>query len=217
MARGKQKETDAPAEDPAVEETEAVDPKQVSQAIFDEGQAAGSGRDQIIVAMVQGGFTLNYAQNAYKLMAKEAGLETSRGGHKAEALQSLESADIAPEQFLLLETRQSLRKQLQDKFGVAESTANDYIKAYAVKHDIELPGGGGPTSEMAGHIFDFVMANQNCEKPAFKEFMEGHGRSKGNVDENWRGVLLARRLLTADYTYTPPVAADPEPETEEAA
>lgn len=194
-------------------ETTTVDAnKQKAQDIFDQGHVDKLTRDQIIVAMVQGGLSLNYAQNNYKAMAKEAGIETIRGGHKAEALQLLESAEIDPDDFVKVDVRQNLRKQLQDKFGVAESTANDYLKAYAKTKDIELPGGGGPTSEMAGHIYDWVMANQNAEKPAFKEFMEGYNRSKGNIDENWRGVLLARKLLVSDYSYTAVVEAEGQSE-----
>jgi hypothetical protein len=175
--------------------------------IFQDGLAANQTRDQIIVSMVQGGLSLNFSQNTYKALAKEAGLETIRGGHKAEAIQHLEGLKIKTEEFVTTETRAKLRTQLQEKFGVAESTANDYIKAYAAKHEIELPGGGGPTSEMSGHIFDFVMANPDCEKAQFKEFMEGYNRSKGNIDENWRGVLLARKLLENGYKYTAPKAA----------
>jgi hypothetical protein len=184
--------------------------KVIAQDIFDQGQEDGSSRDSIIVAMVQGGLSLNYSQNIYKELAKEAGLEVTRGGHKTEALALLEGAGIDPDDFITVEVRSSLREQLREKFGVAESTANDYLKAYAVKHDIELPGGGGPTSEMAGKIYDFVMANPDCDKAAFKDFMEGFGRSKGNIDENWRGVLLARRLLASGYEYNEPEEVEEE-------
>lgn len=192
------------------------DNKILARSVFESSRDAGMNRDATVVAMIQAGLTLNTAQILYKDLAKEAGVEVVRGGHKTEAIQLLKDSNIDDEEFVKTEVRTKLREQLRERFKVAESTANDYLKAYAVELGLTLPGSGGPSSEMSGHIFDFVMASPNCDKAAFKEFMEGYNRSKGNIDENWRGVLLARRLLAAGYEYEEPEEEEEE-EDEEAA
>lgn len=167
--------------------------KETAEGIFTKGLEAGDNRDTIIVTMVQSGVSLNSAQNWYKDFAQEAGISHARVGHKAEALEAIAKSkvDLTDD-----EARAALKRDLQEQFGVAASTANDYVKAYAKEHDIELPTGGfGADPESTGKIYDWIEANPNCEKAEFKAFMEDDmGRSSGSIDETWRGIKLAREM-----------------------
>jgi len=166
---------------------------ELATEIFEKGIEEGLSRDLIIVDMVKGGLSLNAAQNAYKELATEAGLTTARVGHKAEALELLaEEAPIVSD----ADVRLATRVLLQEKFGVAASTANDYIKAYAEIAGIEMPRSNfGSSPEDQEKIFNFIVANPNCEKADFTIFMkEEMGRSSGSIDETYRGIVLARKL-----------------------
>ncbi len=168
--------------------------KETAKEIFDAGIADSTGRDSIIVTMVQKGCSLNSAQNWYKEFADEAGLTVSRVGHKAEALEFIgkqKKLDLTDN-----DQRAALKVQLVEEFGVATSTANDYVKAFAKEHDIELPTAGfGANPEDQAKIYGWIVANPNCSKEDFKGFMEDvMGRGQGSIDETWRGIKLARHL-----------------------
>ncbi len=174
--------------------------KEAAKEIFDAGVEGESTRDMIVVEMVKAGVSLNSAQIWYKDFAKAAGLVSSRTGHKAEALEYIGEAGV---NLLVDEERTQLRDELVDKFGVATSTANDYIKAFAVANDIELPRsnfGGDPESK--AKIYDWIVENMDCEKAEFKDFMVNEmGRSPGSIDETWRGIELARKLQADGHTF----------------
>lgn len=167
--------------------------KENAQEIFDLGQDEDKSRDTIIVEMVQAGVSLNSAQNWYADMAKAAGLTNPRIGHKTEALEYLD--EVQPD-VVDNEVRATTRIELSDKFGVASSTANDYVKAWAAKEGIELPTSSfGANPEDQAKIYGWICENPNADKASFKEFMEIEmGRSSGSIDETWRGVVLARKL-----------------------
>lgn len=169
--------------------------KEQAKVIFDSGLEAQDSRDTIIVTMVQAGVSLNSAQNWYKDFADEAGISHARIGHKTEALEAIAKSKV---DLLDDEARAQLKRDLQEQFGVAASTANDYVKAYAKDNDIELPVGGfGADPESTAKIYDWVAENPNCEKAEFKSFMEGEmGRSSGSIDETWRGIKLAREMAS---------------------
>lgn len=168
--------------------------------IFNAGVADGKSRDAIVVEMVQAGASLNTAQILYKDLAKNAGLVTSRVGHKKEALEFLGESqpDLTDE-----DTRAAVRAELSKKFEVAASTANDYIKAYAEQEGIELPRssfGANPAEQE--EIYSFIKANPNCSKEEFTSFMKDElGRSSGSIDETYRGLKLARRLIADGVTF----------------
>ena len=131
--------------------------KETAKEIFESGIAKETGRDTIIVTMVQKGCSLNSAQNWYKEFADAAGLTVSRVGHKVEALEYIAKSKV----------------------------------------DItELPSSGfGANPEEQAQIYQWIVANPNCEKSEFKDFMEIEmGRSPGSIDETWRGIKLARQL-----------------------
>jgi len=174
--------------------------REIAQDIFNAGIEASEGKDQIVVSMVQAGVSLNSAQNWYKDMATVAGITTARVGHKAEALEMIAAGgyDVSD-----AEVRTALKAELVEKFGVAASTANDYVKAYAKANNIELPTASfGSNPEEKAKIFDWICANPNCDKPEFKDFMVGEmGRGQGSIDEMYRGIELARNLQTAKVKF----------------
>ena len=174
--------------------------KEVAKEVFEAGIANEDTRDMIVVEMVKSGVSLNSAQIWYKDFAKAAGLTTARAGHKAEALELIDGTEV---DLTDDEERAAMRDELVKKFGVATSTANDYIKAYATANDIELPKsnfGGDPESK--AKIYEWITANMNCDKAEFKEFMERDmGRSTGSIDETWRGIELARKLQSEGHTF----------------
>lgn len=174
--------------------------KETAKELFDAGQENGDSRDLIIVEMVKAGVSLNTAQNLYKEFAAEAGISTPRVGYKAEALAILEEEQPELE---TVEQRAEVRDMLKDKFGVAQSTANDYIKWYAEKAGIELPRSSfGSSPEDQQKIFDWIVENPNCEKAEFSEFMKSEmNRSSGSIDETYRGLVLARKLQAAGVEF----------------
>lgn len=174
--------------------------KEIAQEIFDAGIEAGEARDMIIVNMVKGGLSLNTAQNTYKELASVAGITTAKVGHKADALAHLDATtpDLSDD-----DVRTAVRAELQEKFGVAASTANDYVKAWAAKEGIELPKSTfGSNPEDQAKIFDFIVGNPDVDKAEFKEFMSTEmGRSSGSIDETYRGLVLARKLSEAGVVF----------------
>ena len=181
--------------------------KDIAKEIFDAGVEAGDNRDSIIVAMVKSGeATLNSAQNWYKEFATEAGLTTARVGHKDEALKSIANSgvDITND-----EERNALKQALREEFGVAASTANDYVKAYAEANGIELPTSNfGSNPEEQAKIYNWICENPDCEKTEFKDFMVNEmNRSSGSIDETWRGIVLARNLSNDGIKFAKPKKA----------
>lgn len=174
--------------------------KETALEIFETNIENGVARDLTIVEMVKAGISLNSAQNFYKEFATEAGLTTAKVGHKADAIAFLE--EQAPD-ILDTEVRTALKGELQAKYDVAASTANDYIKAYAEKAGIELPKSNfGSNPEEQAKILDFLVTNPNIEKSDFASFMKDEmGRSSGSIDETYRGLVLARKLSEAGVEF----------------
>ena len=172
-----------------------------AKEIFDAGIADNKSRDMIIVGLVQSGISLNTSQNLYKEFALEAGLTSAKVGYRVEALAYLtvENYEIGT-----AESRADVRAALVEKFGVANSTANDYIKAYAESAGIELPRSSfGSNPEDQAKIFDWIAASPDCEKAEFAEFMKTTmGRSSGSIDETYRGLVLARKLAAQGIEFS---------------
>jgi len=177
--------------------------KEIAKSVFDEMVIEGKSRDEIVVAMVMKGVSLNSAQIYYKEFAVESGISGTKIGYKTEALEFIAEQVAAGVDVLDADQRSTLRQQLQDKFSVAQSTANDYIKAWATTSGVELPTSNfGGTPEDREEIFNWISVNKNCTKNEFKDFMTNTmKRGKGSVDETWRGVELARRLQAAGIVF----------------
>lgn len=165
----------------------------IAQTVFNAGVESGASRDETIIKMVQEGLSLNMAQNVYKDLAKEAGLTSARTGHKAAALVFIKERGV---NLLDDDARAELKKDLVAEFGVSTGTAQDYIRAHATLYDIQLPS-FTVGSQHAQDIFDFIVANPGMDKPTFRDYMVSIGRSKGNIDETWRGVVLARKIVSS--------------------
>lgn len=166
---------------------------EIAEQVFEEHTDKGETRDQIIIAMVMAGISLNSAQNYYKEIAKEKGLIRPRLGHKKEAMQFIVESGV---DILNDEARSELKRALSDTFEVSLGTAHDYIRAYATDAEIALPS-MGPKGQNNEEIYQFIVNNPTIDKPGFRDFMDSLGRSKGNVDETWRGVLLARKIIVS--------------------
>lgn len=178
--------------------------KEQAKEIFDSGVEAGQSRDEVIVAMVQQGISLNSATIWYKEWAKEAGLTSARVGYKAEAQEYIAEWVANGGDLVDNDQRKELKKELAEKFGVADGTTNDYVKAYAEDNDIKLPTSSfGANPEDQAKIFDWICANPDCTKEEFKEFMvEEMERSQGSIDETYRGIILARKLQEAGVSFS---------------
>ena len=169
-----------------------TDYQAIAETVFNAAVEAGDTRDGTIIKMVQEGLSLNMAQNVYKDLAKAAGLTKGRVGHKKEALEFIANANVG---ITDSEARLELKAALDSEFGVSPGTAHDYIRAYAAQHGVDL--GTSRSGEDNDAIYDYIVANPGMDKPMFREFMESLGRSKGNIDETWRGILLARKLISS--------------------
>lgn len=177
--------------------------KEQAKEIFDVGVEASNSRDEIIVQMVQAGVSLNSATIWYKEWAKEAGLSSARVGYKTEAFEHIAGWVANGGDLVDNDQRKALKTELAKKFGVADGTANDYVKAYAAVNNIELPTSNfGANPEDQAKIFNWICDNPDCSKEDFKTFMvEEMERSSGSIDETYRGIVLARKLQEAGITF----------------
>lgn len=168
------------------------DNMEIATRVFEKAQTEGLTRDQTLITMIQEGIpSLNMAQNLYKDIAKATGLTQSRSSRKGEALEFIAASGV---DVLDEEARLQLKADIVSNFNVAPGTAHDYIRAWAAQAGIEL-NLGGPIGQNNEEIYEFIAQNPGMEKEQFREFMEQLGRSSGNIDETWRGVKLARRLI----------------------
>ena len=157
-------------------------------------QAAGDSRDAIIIRLVtEEAITINAATKAYAAVAKAEGWTTGRESHKDAVMLML------GEQFPLSHWDvQAVKDVIVDivaDYGVAESTARDYCKAYS-----DLLGCEHPVLDPRAAMFDWLVANAtDGTKDEFKAFAgkDGLGRSDSNVNEYWKGMELHRAILAA--------------------
>ena len=157
-----------------------------------EMQTSGESRDAIIITLVtEEGMTLNAAEKAYTAVARAEGWTRSITSHKQAALDWLadnaDDWDAAAVKDAVID--------LAEKFGVAESTARDYCKAYS-----KMLGVDHPTEDPRQAMFDWLVANaETATKDEFKAFAGkgGLGRSDSNVNEYWKGLELHRAILAA--------------------
>lgn len=183
---------------------------ELAQTIYKAGVDAEQPRDLIIVEMVKAGISLNTAQNLYKQIQKENGDSNPRSGRKAEALEYLKTSAVGVD-LTDIAIRKQLRDTLSEKFEVTASTATDYIKAHATVMGVELPASQfGSSAQDQETIFIWITKNPDCSKEEFSAFMTGDmGRSKGSIDETYRGIVLARKLFAIDgFEFAPEAVLD---------
>ena len=151
-------------------------------------------RDQIIIILVTDeGISINAATKAYAAVAKAEGWTTALVSHKDAALLWLGDT-YGPADWTATGVR-DLIIVMADKYGIAESTARDYAKAYS-----ELLGVDHPVLDPRAAMFTWLVANaETATKAEFKAFagQDGLGRSDSNVNEYWKGLELHRAILAA--------------------
>lgn len=155
----------------------------------------GMGRDQMIVAAVQDGMSLNKATRAYQAWAKENGLVKTLTSHKAEALKYLDEyyspVDVEPSYI------KAYVVELAEKFSIAESTARDYIKAWFEDAGVEMPQ-LNPRQAMFAWLIEHDGEDVADMKAGFKEYAKNElNRSDSNINEYWKGYELHLALVAA--------------------
>lgn len=148
-------------------------------------------RDAIIIKLVTDhDVTINKATKLYGDYARENGLTAAIVSHKEDALQFL-TGQYSKKQW----TAQAVKDAVIDlvaEYGVAESTARDYCKAYSKALGVALP-----ISDPREAIFAwFKAAGDTAVKADFIEFaVDELGRSKSNANEYWKGFELHLALI----------------------
>ncbi len=149
----------------------------------------GKSRDEIIVKLVTTGekFSLNKATKAYAEWAKEEGIAPVLTSHKDAALTELREQFDADSWDAKAVTDMVI--VLADQFGVAESTARDYCKAYS-----EELGVTHPVLNPREAIFEWFATHEAAGDVTKESFMayatKELERSQSNANEYWKGYEL---------------------------
>jgi hypothetical protein len=160
-----------------------------------EMHESGESRDTIIVTLVGDGLTLNAATKAYGAVAKALGWATARVSHKEAAMEYLHGWLVQPSDWDAVAVKHVVI-DLCDRFGVAESTARDYCRAFS--EEIGVPY---PVEDPRKAMFDWLVEHAaTATKEEFVAFAgpDGLGRSASNVNEYWKGLELHRAILAAE-------------------
>ena len=162
---------------------------QLIEALLNEGNK----RDDIIIAMVcDHKMSIDKATKLYAAYAKDHGLTKVIVSHKDAALEML--ATEYPEDNWDASAVKHAIVDLVDQFGVAESTARDYCKAYST----DVLGVKLPTEDPRAAIFQwFVDHDGTAVKDDFIQFALELGRSRSNANEYWKGYELHLHLAQA--------------------
>ena len=148
-------------------------------------------RDGIIIALVtEHGVTINKATKLYGDYARENGLTAAIVSHKADALDWI-SDTYGADQWTASAVKDAVI-QIVYTYGVAESTARDYCKAYSKQLGMAMP-----VEDPRAAIFAWFKENDGtATKADFIEFaVEDLGRSKSNANEYWKGYELHLALV----------------------
>lgn len=159
-------------------------------AVLDGMMGDNLTRDAIIIRLVsEHGLTLNKATATYQEYAKDKGISKALVSKKDEAFEYMASLnDVEWDDSKWIS---DLMHDLRGEFGVAESTARDYIKAYAKEKGIIIP-----SADPRADLFVWLKVNDGTYddvakmKEAFIEFGTALGRSRSNLNEYWKGYEL---------------------------
>jgi len=160
--------------------------------------AEGMSRDAVIIKLATDhGMTINKATNEYAAYAKEAGLTSSVTSHKDAALESL-ATGYQPENWTAKAVKDAIL-DLVELYGVAESTARDYCKAYSKQLGVDHPV-EDPRAAMFQYLVDHAPHMSYDElKAGFKAYAKDElGRSPSNINEYWKGYDLHLALMAAE-------------------
>lgn len=154
--------------------------------LYDDGT---TDRTALIMAMVDKGASLNMATNGYSAFAKERGLTATIVSHKEEVLEGL-SAEFDADSWTAEQVRIEV-VNIVDGYGVAESTARDYCKAFS-----DLLGIEHPVADPRTAIFEWFKAQgADADKDEFLAYAKSLGRSRSNANEYWKGYELHLYLV----------------------
>lgn len=152
---------------------------------------ADSRDTNIIAAYAAKDGTINAITKAYAKWAKAEGISTSLVSYKEEALELL--AAEFPDGIQIADIIGAVGL-IEGQYGVVESTAKDYIKAY-------LHGRGEvyPVSDPRAMIFEwFKLAGDEADHDEFIAWAcdeDGLNRSRSNANEYWKGFELHLHLI----------------------
>jgi len=152
---------------------------------------SGLNRDAIIIGLVTDeGLSLNKATNAYGKYARDNGLVTTIVSHKTEAMAELRER-YAVDNWTVADVR-AATVDLEHNYGVAESTARDYCKAYSKELGVPYP-----VENPREAMFQWFKDNDgSATKEAFIEYaVKELGRSRSNANEYWKGYELHLFLM----------------------
>lgn len=158
-------------------------------------QANGASRDAIIIGLVgTAGISINKATNLYAEVAKAEGWSKAITSHKDAALAEL--ASTYGSQWDADDVKHAVI-DLTSTYGIAESTARDYCKAYS-----DLIGVDHPVTDPRTAMFDYLIEHSDHMsydelKAGFKAFAKDLGRSDSNINEYWKGYDLHVALTAA--------------------
>ena len=161
----------------------------VRTAIID-AHTADDTRDAIIIKLVtEHDLTLNAATKAYAAVAKDKGWTAAIVSHKEDALAYISDGY---DDTLSIKDARELIAYFQTEYGVAESTARDYVKAHC-----DATGTTYPVVNPREAIFEwFKQAGADADKKEFMEYAtETLGRSQSNANEYWKGYELHLYLI----------------------
>ena len=151
---------------------------------------AAQSRDEIIIDMMQtNGWTMNKATNEYVKAKKAAGFQMGVVSRKDDAYELMIGMDLESP----IDPK-AVVESIVDELGVAESTARDYLKAYAKDKGLEIASG-----KDSQPILDWIVANAPIDGTADdwvafdKEFIAWgteEGRTRSNLNEYRKGIKL---------------------------
>jgi hypothetical protein len=153
-------------------------------------------RDMIIIKLAtEHGCSVNKATKEYAAYAKANGLTASVSSHKEAATDWL-AIEFADREWNAKAVSDAV-KDIVNNWGVAESTARDYCKAYS-----ESIGVAHPVADPRAAMFAFLIENRHLPvdvlKADFKAYAKDElGRSPSNINEYWKGYELHLALTAA--------------------
>jgi hypothetical protein len=160
------------------------------QDLYTAAHAEGKTRDEMIIAAVQDGNSLNAAIKTYATWAKASGISSALVSHKETALEDL-SGEYGDGAMTVDEVRTAVAA-LQVTYDVAESTAKDYVRAH-----LDSNGHAWPVLNPREAIFAwFKSEGDTADHAEFITFAcDTLGRSRSNANEYWKGFELHLHLV----------------------
>lgn len=177
---------------------------QTHNQIIEQLVADNQDRDAIIIQLVsEHDLSLNKATKVYAEYAREHGLTRQATSHKEGVLDGLrekyarideETGDAYAEGWTARAVADEVVEIVAD-YGVAESTARDYCKAFSTELGIDHPV-LNPREAIFAWFLEREQAGDVVQKDEFLAYATDElGRSKSNANEYWKGYELHLHLV----------------------